>query len=311
MAEPADPHRPLTVAERAVRVVLTLVARLPLWVFRALGWVLGQGLYLFAVRRRHIALTNLELCFPDWSAERRRKTVQRYFVVLGQTLWDRIWLWHAPVALLERRLSIHGDIQRFGIPGPRVVFVPHFEGLDVGGLWMSYLTQRDWYFVYVPQQWSSLERWFYDGRTRFGLHPVPRRLGIKPVFKALRDGGILHLSPDMDLGRKDAVFVPFFAHEHTATVTSLGRLASMTDAPVCGLVTQLTPQGYTITLTEDWASYPSGDDVADAREMNRRLEAWILQHPEQYHWSHRRFKSQPVGISSPYGPSRETRAGRQ
>jgi KDO2-lipid IV(A) lauroyltransferase len=300
MAEPADPSRPLTVAERAARAVLALVARLPLWVFRVLGWLLGQALYLLALRRRHIALTNLALCFPDWSAERRRQIVQQHFVVLGQTLWDRIWLWHAPVALLERRLCVQGDIQRLNQPGPRVVFVPHFEGLDVGGLWMSHLTQRDWYFLYVPQQFQALERWFYDGRTRFGLHPVPRRLGIKPVFKALRDGGVLHFSPDMDLGRKDAVFVPFFAHSQTATVTSLGRLASMTSAPVCGLVTQLTSQGYTITLTEDWASYPTGDDEADAREMNRRLESWIVQHPEQYHWTHRRFKSQPEGVSSPY-----------
>jgi KDO2-lipid IV(A) lauroyltransferase len=300
MAEAADPNRPLTPVELAVRTLLGLAARLPLWVFRGLGWVLGQSLYLLAVRRRHIALTNIELCFPDWSAERRRQTVQQHFVVLGQTLWDRIWLWHGPVAVLERRLRVVGDIQRLHEPGPRVVFVPHFEGLDVGGLWMSHLTQRDWYFLYVPQQYRALERWFYDGRTRFGLHPVPRVLGIKPVVKALREGGVLHFSPDMDLGRKDAVFVPFFAHPHTATLTSLGRLASLANAPVCGLVTQLTAQGYNITLTEDWASYPSGDDVADAREMNRRLESWIVQHPEQYHWTHRRFKSQPEGVSSPY-----------
>lgn len=300
MAEPADPNRPLTPAERAARAVLALVARLPLGVFRVLGWLLGQTLYLLAVRRRHIALTNLALCFPDWSAERRRQTVQRYFVVLGQTLLDRVWLWHAPVSVLERRLHVDGDVQRLQLPGPRVVFVPHFEGLDVGGLWMSRLTQRDWYFVYVPQQSPALERWFYDGRTRFGLHPVPRRLGIKPVFKALRDGGILHFSPDMDLGRKDAEFVPFFAHPHVATVTSLARLASMTDAPVCALVTTLTPQGYRIVLTPDWQQYPTGDDAADALEMNRRLEQWILEHPEQYHWTHRRFKSQPDGVPSPY-----------
>jgi len=300
MAQAADPSRPLTTSERAARVVLAVLARLPLWVFRALGWVLGQVLYLLAGHRRQIALTNLQLCFPDRSADWRRKIVQQHFVVLGQTLLDRVWLWHAPVSVLVRRLQVEGDVQRFREPGPRAVFVPHFEGLDVGGLWMSHLTQRDWYFVYVPQQSPAMERWVYDGRTRFGLHPVARRLGIKPVFKALRDGGVLHFSPDMDLGRKDAVFVPFFAHQQTATVTSLGRLAGMTQAPVCMMATRLTPQGYTLVVGDDWPAFPSGDDAADAREMNRRLEAAILQQPEQYHWTHRRFKSQPEGMVSPY-----------
>ena len=300
MAQAADPTQPLTFSERAARVLLAALARLPLWLFRALGWLLGQALYAFAVERRQIALVNLRLCFPHQTEQWRRQLVRRHMVVFAQCLLDRVWLWHAPVPVLARRFEVSADLSRLANAVPRVIFAPHFEGMDAGGLWMSHLTPRKWYFMYSVQRHAGMERWVFDGRSRFNVKPVPRGDGIKPLLRGLKAGEILHFSPDMDLGHRDAVFVPFFAHAHTATVTSMSRLASLAQAPVCGLVTQLTSTGYRVTLTPDWLGYPSGDDAADARMMNSQLEAWILQHPEQYHWTHRRFKSQPDGHASVY-----------
>jgi KDO2-lipid IV(A) lauroyltransferase len=300
MAQAADPTQPLTFFERAARVLLAALARLPLGVFRALGWFLGHALFAFAAKRRQIALVNLRLCFPHQTEPWRRQLVRRHMVVFAQCLFDRVWLWHAPVPVLAKRFVVCGDVSRLANRVPRVIFAPHFEGMDAGGLWMSHLTQRQWYFMYSVQLHAGMERWVFDGRSRFNVKPVPRDDGIKPLLRGLKAGEILHFSPDMDLGRRDAVFVPFFAHHDTATVTSMSRLASLAQAPVCGLVTQLTPRGYRVTLTPDWEGYPSGDDVADARMMNSQLEAWILQHPEQYHWTHRRFKSRPDGYASVY-----------
>ena len=303
MYQAADPSRSLTVAERAARGVLGVLSRLPLGVFRAVGWLLGQCLFALAHERRHIALVNLRLCFPQQTEAWRRQLVRRHMVVFAQCLLDRVWLWHAPVSVLARRFEVDADLSRLANLEPRVIFVPHFEGMDAGGLWLSHLTRRKWFFIYSVQRHAGLERWVFDGRSRFHVFPIPRALGIKPVLRGLKEGGLLHFSPDMDLGHRDAVFVPFFAHAQTATVTSMGRLATLANAPVCGVITQLTPSGYRVTLTPDWADYPSGDDEADACEMNRRLEAWIEQHPEQYHWTHRRFKSRPDHGPSPYTQS--------
>jgi len=300
MAQAADPTQPLTFSERAARVLLAALARLPLWVFRALGWLLGQALYAFAAERRQIALVNLRLCFPHQNEKWRRQLVRRHMVVFAQCLLDRVWLWHAPVPVLARRFEMNGDLARLSDTDSRIIFTPHFEGMDAGGLWMSYLVHRRWLTMYSIQRNIAMERWVFDGRSRFGSEPVSRRKGLKPLIRGLMNGALLIFLPDMDLGKRDAVFVPFFAHQHTATVTSMSRLANLAQAPVCGLVTQLTSTGYRVTLTSDWVGYPSGDDAADARMMNSQLEAWILQHPDQYHWTHRRFKSQPDGHASVY-----------
>ena len=43
---------------------MRVLAHVPLPALRALGWCLGQLLYVLAVPRRKVALRNLALCFP-------------------------------------------------------------------------------------------------------------------------------------------------------------------------------------------------------------------------------------------------------
>ena len=45
------------------------------------------------------------------------------------------------------------------------------------------------------------------------------------IVKALKDGYPFYYLPDMDFGRKESIFVPFFGVQ-TATITGLARLAS-------------------------------------------------------------------------------------
>jgi hypothetical protein len=77
----------------------------------------------------------------------------------------------------------------------------------------------------------------------------------------MRDGVPFYFLPDMDLGPRDSVFVPFFGVP-AATVTSVARLAQMTEAVVVPCVTEMTAQGYVARLYPAWENYPGGDLVA-------------------------------------------------
>ncbi|MBJ7403280.1 MAG: hypothetical protein JHD07_08285, partial [Bradyrhizobium sp.] len=59
---------------------------------------------LLAHSRRRIVQTNLALCFPELSQAQRTQVARRTFVCFAQTFLDRSWLWHAPPALLQKRL---------------------------------------------------------------------------------------------------------------------------------------------------------------------------------------------------------------
>ena len=262
--------------------------------------VFGGVLWLMARKRRQVVARNLALSFPELSPAARQRLEREVFVRFGQAFVDRVWLWHGSDAQRQRRLRLHGDWQVLQHPGPLVVFAPHFVGLDAAWTALTQRVARPWMTLYAPQVSPAMDRWVRQGRQRGGqVQLVARREGIRPLVKGLREGGALYLLPDMDLGARNAVFVPFFGHD-AATVTSLPRLAALAEAPVVPVWTRMTPDGYEIEVQPAWAGYPSGDDAADAAFMNAQLEAVIRTMPGQSHGLHRRFKTRPPGAPSLY-----------
>ena len=276
------------------------VSLLPVPVLRSLGWLSGHVFYAVSARRREVVLTNVRLCFPHLSASQHRQLAKAHFVLLGQSLWDRAWLWHAPQAVLKKRIQFTGEFDIFDDSGPLIVLAPHFVGLDAGGVAMTWLKQIPMACVYVPLRHPYLEAWMMQGRNRSGrVRSVARNDGAQPLIQVLREGMRLHYSPDMDFGIQGAQWADFFGVP-AATSNSLPRLAKLTRARVCTLVTRLTPGGYVVELGPVWSSYPQGDLQQDIQRMNHEIEARVLESPAQYYWVHKRFKSRPPGMPPLY-----------
>ncbi len=280
---------------------MSLLARLPLPLVRGLGWVLGRGLHLVAVRRRHIARTNWALCFPQQSEAERHRAIRQHFVHFAQAWLDRGWLWEGDPQTVRRRLTLSGDLQALAGTEPTVVFAPHFVGMDAGWTALTLQLSRRFCTIYAEQLNADVDRWMAEGRRRFGEpHVVAKTLGVRPLVAALRDGEPLYLLPDMDYGPAESVFVPFFGVP-AATVSSLPRLARLARAKVVPVTSRLTPDGYEVVVHPAWEGYPGGDVETDTAGMNQRLERLILDAPAQYYWVHKRFKTRPEGEPSFYG----------
>lgn len=280
--------------------LMRVLAWLPLPMVRALGAVLGRVLYVFAKERRHVASTNLRLCFPQWSEAKVEHVLRQHFVCVMQSLLDRAWLWHAPVQVLEKRLQVRGDLSFLQQEGGVVVFAPHFVGLDAGGVALTLVQDLPMSSIYVPQRGKALDDWVRHGRNRNGRNRLyERHAGVKPLVAGLRQGEKLYLLPDMDFGAAESVFVPFFGVQ-AATLPSLSRFARLGRAQVLTVVSRMTPQGYCIEVGQPWADFPSEDVMADTERMNQVLEAQVQTMPEQYYWVHKRFKTRPPGSEPVY-----------
>jgi KDO2-lipid IV(A) lauroyltransferase len=115
--------------------------------------------------------------------------------------------------------------------------------------------------------------------------------------------------PDLDFGRKDAIFVELFGTP-AATITGLARIARVTGAVVVPCITQQINHtqdnnGYVTRFYPAWTHFPSDDIAADTRRMNAFLEERIREMPEQYFWVHKRFKTRPEGEASVYASGYE------
>ena len=55
-----------------------------------------------------------------------------------------------------------------------------------------------------------------------------------------------------------------------------------------------------LELTPPWSDYPGESLEADTQRMNAFIEEQVLPMPEQYFWSHKRFKTRPPGEKGVY-----------
>ena len=283
---------------------MRFLSLLPLTVVRGLGAALGPVLYVLAVPRRRVVDANLALCYPDKSPAERRRIARETFVYVAQSWLDRSWLWHAPREVVESRLKVKGaagEIEDL-LHGqePVIVFAPHFYGLDAAATGLTMRTERPCTTIYTTQRDPMVDEWMSEGRKRFGeVHTLNRVDGIKPIVAALRRRGVLYLLPDMDFGRDQTVFVPFYGVQ-AATMPSLSRFARLGRAKVVPVVSRLVQGGYEIEVLPAWKDFPTDDLMADTALMNKRLQGYIDAMPSQYYWVHRRFKTRPEGEAPVY-----------
>jgi len=283
--------------------LLWLLHGLPLRVLAPMGEAFGMLLYMLVGHRRKVVLTNLSRAFPELSEESVRALAKAHFRLLGRSLLERGILWWAPPERLDTLMHVRGDArvrELIEAGTPVILLVPHFLGLDMGG---AATTRRfDIVSIYARQRDKVIDHWLYHGRSRFGDQMLlPRDESIRSVVKAMKAGRPFYYLPDMDHGRKESIFVPFFGIP-TATITGLPRFARMAGAKVVPVVTRILPGGggYEVSMGEPWADYPSGDVAADVARMNAWIEATVRTMPEQYYWVHRRFKTRPEGERSFY-----------
>lgn len=274
---------------------------LPLPVLRAIGWLMGQILYFLGRERRKVALTNLRLCFPDMGEAERERLARRHFVAFSRAFIDRTLGWWASPGRLQRLIRLKGaeNLQN-ALDRPVIMLAPHFVGLDAGGTMLTLAFGIPMISMYSNQKNPVINRVLLDGRRRFA-EPVllSRQDGMRKVIKALKDGYPFYYLPDMDLGPKESIFVPFFGVP-AATVPGVSRLARLTDARVVPCITRQVKDGYELEILPAWDNFPGESVEADTAFMNRFIESQVLRMPEQYHWLHRRFKTRPPGEERVY-----------
>lgn len=273
---------------------LTIIAYLP-WSIKAfLGKGLGRLAFLVAGRRRHITEVNIKLCFPEKTAEEQKKLVKDIFLANGIGIFETATALVRDVSFLKERVTFIGreHLDKTLAEGKGAIILGvHFSALDLGGALHGLFFTGD--SIYKPHKNAVFNRFIERGRTQYFEEQIPSN-NLKKLVRRVRSGKICWYSPDQDFGRDVSVFAPFFGVE-AASIVMTARISKMAKVPVLPLRIHRNPDNYTYTLEylPPLENFPSGDDVADATQVNQVIEAMIRLNPEQYLWMHRRFKTRP------------------
>ena len=179
-----------------------------------------------------------------------------------------------------------------------ILLTGHFTTLEVGG------TLINTHFPIAAMQREQSNELFSEIMLRSRMRNLDRvvnRNAIRELTKYLKQGGIAWYAPDQNYNGPHSVFAEFF-EVPAATTSATSRLARMTGAVVVPFyqVRDSNSHTYRVIIGKPLAGIPSNDIVEDTRVANRAIEAMVRQAPDQYLWSHRRFKNLPERYGNLY-----------
>ncbi len=276
--------------------LLRLFEPLPYAVLLTLGRLLGSFMVRLPLGFVRIARRNLELCFPEKSADERRDILRAHFQSVGIGLFETAMSWWSPHARIHKLTTIEGQAHLDAALAKgkgAILLSAHFTTLEMGGRALTSRLPTN--IMYRPTGNLVLERFLSRNRSHHAKRAIPRD-DIRTLITALKANEAVWYAPDQAYRKKGAEMVPFFGIP-AATNTATSRLARMTGAAVLPYFPERLPgaRGYRMTILPALENFPS-DPVIDAQRFNELIEAHVRKVPDQYLWIHRRFK----GLTSDY-----------
>lgn len=272
-----------------------LLAQLPMQVQWWLGKMIGALAYRVMGRRRRITEINIALCFPDLSPKQHQDLVKRAFHSNGIGILEIGSAWFRAPESLRKYTRVHGHehVEAALQQGRGVLLLGgHYSTLDLGGSLISLFIEAD---VMQRDHNNPLVNAIMtrSRQQRYGV-ALDRR-DLRGLFRRLKSNRIVWYAPDQDYGRQGSVFAPFFGVP-AASITATARIAERSGCAVVPFSHFRREQGvgYDIYFQPPLEGFPSGDELADASRVNLAIEQQVRQHPEQYLWMHRRFKTRPM-----------------
>ncbi len=255
----------------------------------ALGGLLGP---LLPVHRRGV--DNMARALPDLSPADIRRHTRRMWVHLGRVVAEYPHLSRFSFDGADGRIELVGrdHLEEAGRSEKGGIFFSgHIGNWELGAL----APERAGIpvaAVYRAPNNPVVDRLIRRTRRGIARYSIPKgRDGVREMVNRLKAGTHLALLVDQKLG--SGIPVPFFGRD-AMTAPAIASLALKYDCPLWPIrVERLGGARFRITVFPRLA-IPAGGTreervLAIMTDVNRTLEGWIRDRPEQWLWLHRRW----------------------
>lgn len=284
------------------------------WRAEALGWDAYQGLFramglerasaagaaLFKrlgplTSAHHVARVNMRVAFPD--------AHEREIDALLDEMWDNFGRLFGEFPNTHRfdmspnssQVTVEGveileQINRSG--EPTVLFSGHFANWElIGVTLMQHL--KSCRVTYRHANNPFIDRRIIEQRKAYGVEIFAPKggIGAKEIMKSLKQGYSVGLMNDQKMN--DGIGVPFFGRE-AMTASGPARLALRHGAPLVPMsIRRVEGTRFAVKVHEPLDTPDPASPTAiheTVSQINRFIEARIMEAPAQWFWVHRRFE---------------------
>ena len=280
---------------KLISVIFWLVPLcLALWVGRRLGDIA----YHVNVKRRSIAYANLKSAFPEKKACEIKRILRLHYRNLGMSVVELLKL---PV-MGKKYLNTHVQFENFeGMENAHrkgkgvILLTAHFGNWEISSLAASARGHAISVFA-REQKYARLNGLLNRSREMTGCKVITKGFSLRDIVRTLHDNGMVGMLADQDAGA-NGMFINFL-HRPASTAQGPVSFALKTGALILPCFIRRKEHGrHALEINKPLELVQTGDKDKDIKRnlenITDMLEDRIRRFPDQWLWSHKRWKSSP------------------
>lgn len=276
---------------------LYLISLLPFWFLYLISDVLFVILYHVTRYRRKVVSENLRNSFPEKSGAERGQIELKYYRYMADLIVETIKSVSISAQDVQKRMRATNPelMDHYFKQGKSIIAAAgHYCNWEMATLSFGFLTDKNRVIVYKPQSNVVFTDFFNRTRSRFGATMVAMKQTLRKFIELKNELSFSVLVSDQTPTREDAKYFTTFLNQPTAVFLGIEKLSKIIDCVVIFYRIDLVKRGYYtftfVPLIED----PKNTAPHEITEAHvRYLEQLIIEKPEYWLWSHRRWKIKP------------------
>lgn len=275
--------------------MLAALRHLPLPAATGLAHALGRGLDRFVPRLRRIARLNLRMALPERAAD-HEAIIDEVFRSVGRLLLGFARLPDIQAANVRDWIDYEG-FEHYAAAKARghgVLFATgHLGNWELSAHAHALMTEP-MHVVVRPLDNPLLDRLVAHRRSLTGNRVIEKQDFARGILAALKSNEPVGILVDQNSLPDQGIFIDFFGVKAcTAPVfTKIAHRAGTTIIPGFALWNE-AKRRYVLKFYPPVAL--TGDAALDTQQVQTAVERAIREHPGQWLWIHRRWKSRPEG----------------
>ena len=236
---------------------------------------------------------NLKNAFPSYTNAALKEIEKKFYLNFCDVLLENIKLNSISKSTVRKRMKflnpeVFSDLAETG-KGAMLIGA-HYNNWEWMGLSLSTYLHEKMFSVYKPLNNTQSDRLMRSARARFGANIIPMLQFPKVVLKNKNRGAVHLMIADQSPHRSKLDFFCTFLNQDTPVFLGAEKLMKAADLNLYFVEVHRVKRGFyemkIVPLTEQ-----STNEKGQATKMHlSHLEKMIINQPESWLWSHRRWK---------------------
>jgi KDO2-lipid IV(A) lauroyltransferase len=259
----------------------------------AFGRYMGKlGYYLFK-KRRLLGLHNLNHALGSQYNDIQQKIIiQQLFEHLGMNFIEFLRLSEITSDNFSQYITFHGKEyldQAYDQKKGVLVLTAHIGNWELLAAAVG-LSGFNTAMVVKSARQKSVDNYLIQSRQNKNIQLFFGKNSIKAILKQLNSGGIVGIVLDQHATSSEGVVVPFFGR-HASTFKSLGVLSQRTQAIILPMYIYRDKNCHHHIIIHPPIKHDINETIETrTQKYTRWIESAIQAHPEQWIWTHNRWK---------------------